>query len=112
MLKVTDVLPQEVASALKQLQRGAKREAITTSSTYMIRVDNVSTPAATRQLKNALRSAGFTIDPQFRGEAKSESISVNLNGRSGDDVVAALEAEVGPFDVLSLDSKAAILKAR
>jgi len=112
MMKVDDVLPREVASALKQLQRSAKREAVAAATTYMIRIDNIGTPTATRQVKTALRSAGFAIDPQFRGEARTESISVTLNGKSGDDVVAALEPVVGPFDVLSLDSKAAVLKGR
>jgi hypothetical protein len=112
MMKVDDVLPREVASALKQLQRSAKREAVAAATTYMIRIDNIGTPTATRQVKTALRSAGFAIDPQFRGEARTESISVTLNGKSGDEVVAALEPVVGPFDVLSLDSKAAVLKGR
>ncbi len=112
MMKVHDVLPREVASALKELQRAAARESTVAATSYAIRIDRISSPTTTRSIKDALRGAGFTIASQFRGEAKSETITVTLNGKTGDDVVAVLESFLGGFDVLSLDARTAELKAR
>ena len=110
--KVDDVLPREIARAMKQLSRADLRETATAVSTYSIRIDNVASPAATRAIKDALRSAGFGATPEFRGEARTESINVNLNGKRGDDVMAIMESLLGPYDVLSMDSKAVVLRAR
>ena len=79
---------------------------------YPIRVENVASPAATRELKAVLRGAGLVLASRFRGEARTEEIDVALPGKTGEDVMALLEPLLDAFDVVSLDSRSAILRAR
>lgn len=110
--KAAAVLPVEVSRALRQLERSGERESAAARVSYPIRVDNVSSPAATSALKQALRSAGFGVSSQFRGDARSEALTVTLNGRSGADVTSVLEPLLGSFDVVLMDERSTVLKAR
>ncbi len=110
--KAAAVLPGEVSRALRQLERSGARESEAARVSYPIRVDNVSSPAATSALKQALRSAGFGVSSQFRGEARSEALTVTLNGRTGADVTSVLEPLLGSFDVVLMDERSTVLKAR
>ncbi len=108
--KVDDVLPREVTRAVRQMERTDAREADVAEKTYSIRIENVTSPAATRGLKDALRAAGLGVSTRFRGEAKAEDIDVTLAGKKGDDVVALLEPFLDSFTALSMDSRATVLR--
>jgi hypothetical protein len=110
--KASDIIPGEITRALRQNQRTEARTSTAAASEYMVRIDNVTNPSATIALKQALRNAGFVVSTQFRGAAASESITVKLNGKSGGDVSATLELQLEHYDVVSLDDRAAILKAK
>ncbi len=110
--KVDDVLPREVTRAVRQLERADARDAVVAEKTYSIRIENVTSPAATRGLKDALRAAGLGVSTRFRGEAKAEDIDVTLAGKKGDDVVALLEPFLDSFTALSMDSRATVLRFR
>ena len=110
--KADEILPGEISKAVKQSQRMEARSAQAASTTYLIRLDNVSSPLASTQMKQALRGSGFSVTTQFRGEAKSETVSVTLNGKTGDDVMATIEPFLGSFDVVTMDDKNTVLKAK
>lgn len=110
--KVDDVLPREVSRAVRQLGRAEARSAEAAARSYPIRVENVASPAATRELKAVLRGAGLVLASRFRGEARTEEIDVALPGKTGEDVMALLEPLLDAFDVVSLDSRSAVLRAR
>ncbi len=110
--KADSVMPDELRSAVKKVQRAEKREGASASTTYVIRVDNITSPAATASMKQALRSAGMTVAPQFRGEAKTETITVTMNGKTGADVMALIEPFLGKFDVSTMDERSTVLKAK
>jgi hypothetical protein len=110
--KTSDIIPGEITRAIRQNQREAVRAAATTATEYVIRIDNVTNPAATTELKQVLRNSGFALSTQFRGQAASESISVKLNGRTGSDVATVLEQQLGQYDVVNLDDHGAILRAK
>jgi hypothetical protein len=110
--KASDILPGEITRAMRQNQRTEARVSTTATTEYLVRIDNVTTPGATTALKQALRNAGFVVSTQFRGAAASESITVKLNGKSGGDVSAALEAQLEHYDVMNMDGHGAILKAK
>lgn len=102
------VLPGELKRAVDDLSRAATREA-GPALTYSIRVDNVSSPAESDSLKRALQAAGFTFSNSYRGASRSETITVQLNGRSPSDARAVVERNVAGFDVTSMDERSAIL---
>ncbi len=108
VVKAAALLPQELRKGLQQMNRTEKREAAAT--TYLIRVDGVGNPASTVALKQALRQGGYTIRPQFRSEAKTETITVELGGKTGADVMALLEAHLGAYQVQTFDERNAILR--
>jgi hypothetical protein len=110
--KASDILPGEIARALRQNQQTKARSVTATASEYVVRIDNVTNLSGTTALKQALRNAGFSVSTQFRAAAASESITVKLNGKSGDAVSATLEQQLQGYDVISLDDHAAILKAK
>ncbi|MBI1754103.1 MAG: hypothetical protein HY014_10495 [Acidobacteria bacterium] len=110
--KADSVLPEELRAALRKTTRAEARSSAAAATTYVIRVDNIKSPAATAALKQALRNAGFTVTPQFRGEAKSETIQVALNGKSGSDVMALIEPHLGAYDVDTMDERATVLKGK
>jgi hypothetical protein len=110
--KASNILPGEIVRALRQNQRNEARASTNAASEYVVRIDNVSNPAATNALKQALREAGFVLSTQFRGAASSESITVKLNGKSGADVSARLEQQLEHYDVVSMDDHEAILKIK
>ncbi|MDP2875682.1 MAG: hypothetical protein Q8O00_05815 [Holophaga sp.] len=110
--KADSVLPDELRSALRKVTRAEVRENASAATTYVIRVDNVKSPATASALKQALRGAGFTVTPQFRGEAKSETITVTLNGKTGSDVMALIEPHLAAFDVSTMDERATVLTAK
>ncbi len=112
MLRADAVLPDELRKAVKTTQRGAKREAAQASTSYAVRVDGITSPAATVSLKQALRAAGMTVTPAFRGEAKSESITVGLNGKTGADAMAALEPFLDKFEVITMNDRETVLRAK
>lgn len=110
--KASNILPGEIVRAMRQNQRTETRVSTNVVSEYVVRIDNVSNPAATNALKQALREAGFVLVTQFRGAASSESITVKLNGKSGADVSARLEQQLEHYDVVSMDDHEAILKIK
>jgi hypothetical protein len=110
--KASDIIPGEITRALRQNLRTEARASTSAANEYLVRIDNVTNPGATTALKQALRNAGFVLSTQFRGAAASESITVKLNGKAGGDVSAALEQQLEHYDVVSLDDRAAILKAK
>jgi hypothetical protein len=110
--KASDIIPGEITRALRQNLRTEARASTSAANEYLVRIDNVTNPGATSALKQALRNAGFVLSTQFRGAAASESITVKLNGKAGGDVPAALEQQLEHYDVVSLDDRAAILKAK
>jgi hypothetical protein len=112
LLKSASVLEAEMSRALKELERRSQRKETAQATAYEIRVDNVANPAATRSIKAALREAGFVPNAVFRGNVKSESLSVPLQGKRGDEVQAVLEPLLGPYEVLLMDQSGCVLKAR
>jgi len=110
--KADSVLPEELRSALRKVTRAEARESASAATTYLIRVDNIKSPAVTPAPKQALRHAGNTVTPQFRGEARSETINVALNGKTGSDVMALLEPHLGTFDVGTMDERTTVLKGK
>lgn len=112
MHKADSLLPDELRAAVKKTQRAEKRETASASSTYVIRVDNIASPASTAAIKQALRGAGMTVSPQFRGEARSETITVGLNGKTGSDVLALLETLIDKFAVETMDERNTVLKGK
>jgi hypothetical protein len=112
LTKASNILPGEIVRAMRQNQRTEARVSANIVSEYLVRIDNVSNPAATNALKQALREAGFVLSTQFRGVASSESITVKLNGKSGADVSARLEQQLEHYDVVSMDDHEAILKIK
>jgi hypothetical protein len=110
--KADDILPGEIRKALNATQRMMQQDAQAAATSYTIRVDNIVSPAATVAIKQALRSAGLGVTPQFRGGSKSENIAVALNGKSGNDVMAILEPFLAAFDVVTMDERSTVLKAR
>lgn len=110
--KADGVLPEELRSGLRKVTRAETRGTAAAATTYVIRVDNIKSPAATSALKQALRGAGFTVTPQFRGEAHSETIQVALNGKTSSDVMALIEPHLGTFDVDTMDERTTILKGK
>jgi hypothetical protein len=102
------VLPGELKHAVDDLTRSAARDAGPVS-TYSVRVDNVSSMAASDGLKQALRAAGFTVNDSYRGASRSETIIIQLNGRSPSEARAVVERNIAGFDVTSLDERSAIL---
>ncbi|MBL0313275.1 MAG: hypothetical protein IPP78_11295 [Holophagaceae bacterium] len=112
MRKADSVLPDELRAAVKKTQRAEKRENASASTTYVIRVDNIASPASTAAIKQALRGAGMTVSPQFRGDARSETITVAMNGKTGSDVLALLETLIDKFAVVTMDERNTILKGK
>ncbi|MEN6528032.1 MAG: hypothetical protein ABFD65_16250 [Candidatus Polarisedimenticolia bacterium] len=111
MRKADEVLVTEVSKALQQAERAERRQADAAATNYVVRIDNLANPAISAPLKKALRAQGFALSAQFRGEARSETISVTLAGRSGADVVGVLEGLVGDFDVKTMDERTTVLAA-
>ncbi len=109
--KADSVLPDELRSALRKVARAETRETAAAATTYIIRVDNIQSPMATLNIKQALRNGGFAIKPEFRGDAHSETIYVDLKGKTGMDVMAVIEPLLGRFVVNSMDDKNTLLKA-
>lgn len=112
MRKADTVLPDELRAAVKKTQRADKRETAAAATTYVIRVDNIASPGATAAIKQALRGAGMTVSPQFRGDSRSEIITVALNGKSGSDVLALLETLLDKFEVGTMDERSTVLKGK
>jgi hypothetical protein len=110
--KASEIIPREITNAMKQNQRSDLRISTSAASEYFLRIDNVTSPTATAALKQEFRNAGFNVSTQFRGASASESITVSLNGKSGADVSAMIERQLGQYDVISLDDHGAILRAK
>lgn len=102
------VLPGELKHAVDDLSRSAARDAGPVS-TYSVRVDNVSSMAESDNLKQALRAAGFTVNDSYRGASRSETMVIQLNGRSPSEARTVIERNITGFDVTSLDERSAIL---
>ncbi len=110
--KAAGVLPNELTAAIRKLDRESSRNQISSSTVYVIRVDNVLSPDASERIKGALRAAGFTIKQQFRGTAHSETITVELNGRNGGEVSSLVQSNRGSLNLSNIDDTSAILAAR
>jgi hypothetical protein len=110
--KADSVLPEEIRAGLRKATRAESRENAAAATVYVIRVDQIKSPVATSALKQALRGAGFTVTPQFRGEAQTETITVALNGKTGADVMALIEPHLGTFEVATMDERTTVLKGK
>jgi len=110
--KADSVLPEEIRAGLRKATRAESRENASAATTYVIRVDQIKSPAATSALKQALRGGGFTVTPQFRGEAQTETINVALNGKTGADVMALIEPHLGTFEVATMEERTPVLKGK
>lgn len=110
--KTDEVLQTELTRAIRTGERSVARDAIASSTSYLIRIDNLDSPTSVSGITRALRGAGFTISQQFRGAASTETITVRLDGKSGADVLAVLESQVSGFDVVSMDEHGTVLRNR
>jgi len=107
LYKVDEILPREIKQAMTKMGRAEQREASQAAMYYTIQVINAA-PTASLPIRNALTTAGFptaSVNRAYNGGAKSDMLTVTLNGKSGQDVMNAIEATLDKFDVLQFDDK-------
>jgi hypothetical protein len=112
MLKVDEILPREIKQAVAKMQRADQREAASAAAYYVIVVDNASSMMASSAIRSALSSAGFQATRNFNGLAKTDTITVTLNGKTGQDVMNAVESSMDKFDVLIMNDQNARVRAK
>jgi hypothetical protein len=112
MLKVDEILPREIKQAVQKIARAEQREAVASATTYVIQVDNAASMTASLQVRSALSAAGFGVNRSYNGQAKTDTLTVSLNGKSGQDVMAAIESLMDRFDVQVMDEKSARIKVK
>ncbi len=110
--KVEDVLPGQIKQALRRAQNAEIREATQVLVSYSIVIENPPSFTTSTPIRAALKQAGFAFDRgQFRA-GQAETLTITLNGRSGQNVMEAIEGALGAFEVLSMDKQNAHVRAR
>ena len=112
MLKVDDILPGEIKQALQKMQRADQREAANAAVYYVIVVDNATSLSTSAPIRTALTAAGFKVDRSINGLAKTHTLTVTLDGKTGQDVMNAIEGAMDVYDVQTMDSQGTRVKAK
>jgi hypothetical protein len=112
MLKVDDILPGEIRQALQKMHRAEKREAAATATSYVIVVDNATALSTSSSIRSALTAAGFKVERSINGTAKVHTLTVALNGKTGDDVLNTIEETMDTFEIETMDNQGARVKAK
>jgi hypothetical protein len=112
MMQVDEILPDEINQALQKMQRSEKREASNSAAFYVIVVDNATTMTASTPIRNALTTAGFKVERTINGLAKTHTLTVSLNGKTGEDVMNAIEGAMDTYDVQTMDNQGSRVKVK
>jgi hypothetical protein len=112
MMQVDDILPGEIKQALQKMQRSEKRVHAAAATSYIIVVDNAASFSASAPIREALVEAGFKVERSVNGLAKTHTLTVTLNGRTGEDVMNAIEKVVDAFDVQTMDNEGTRVKVK
>lgn len=112
MLKVDDILPAEITQALQKMQRADQREAAASAAFYVIVVDNAATLTASTPIRSALAAAGYEVERSINGLAKTQTLTVKLNGKTGENVMDAIENALGTYTVETMDGQGARVSAK
>jgi hypothetical protein len=112
MMKVDEILPGEIKQALQKIQRTDQREAANAAVNYVIVIDNATSLSASAPIRTALTAAGFKVDRSINGLAKTHTLTVTLDGKTGQDVMNAIEGAMDGYDVLTMDNQGTRVKAK
>jgi hypothetical protein len=112
MMKVDEILPGEIKQALQKMQRTDQREAANAAVYYVIVIDNATSLSTSAPIRNALTAAGFKVDRSINGLAKTHTLTVTLDGKTGTDVMNAIEGAMDVYDVQTMDSQGTRVKAK
>jgi hypothetical protein len=103
------VLPAELDEAVKRLNRTEKFQAAP-PVTYEITITNVDGTDRSNGIKDALRAVRLKYQSDYNSRTRTETIKVELDGRSGRSARAVVEANAAPFRMTSLDERQASLR--
>ena len=112
LMKVDEILPEEILRALQKMQREERRESAAAAMEYVIEVENASTMSACTPIRDALKAAGFQVDQSINGLSKTHTVTVALNGRNARDVMNAIENALDAYDVQTMDVQGTRVKAK
>jgi hypothetical protein len=112
MLKVDDILPGEITQALQKMQRADQREAAASAAFYVIVVDNATTMSASTPIRTALSAAGYKVERSINGLAKTQTLTVTLNGKTGQNVMDAIENALDVYTVQTMDGQGTRVTAK
>jgi hypothetical protein len=112
LLDVDARLPNEIRIAMQRMAQENKRQAIQAATFYEITVENASSPKSALSIESALNNAGFEVDRSFNGSSKTLSLKISLNGKTGKDVIRAIDQASDSFDFLEQNDGITRLKAR
>ncbi len=112
MMKVDDILPGEIQRALQKMQRADQREATASASFYVIVVENATAMSASGPIRTALTAAGFKVERSINGLAKTQTLTVTLNGKTGQDVMNAIDNALDTYTVQTEDGEGARVIAK
>ena len=112
MMKVDDIMPAEIKQAMQKLTREQQRTAAAESTYYIITVDNATTLSASTGIRTALTNTGFKVERSINGLAKTQTLTVTLNGKNGQDVMNAIEGAVDTFEIETMDDHETRVKVK
>jgi hypothetical protein len=112
IFKVDEILPGEIRQALEKMQRSEKRAQAAATTSYVIVVDNATSLSASAPIREALVEAGFKVERSINGLAKTHTLTVTLNGKTGEDVMNAIEKIVDAFDIQTMDNEGTRVKVK
>ena len=112
MMQVDDILPGEIRQALQKMQRSEKRANAAAATAYVVVVDNATSFSASAPIRDALVNGGFKVERSINGVAKTHTLTVTLNGKTGEDVVNSIEKVVDSYDVQTMDNQGTRVKVK
>ena len=98
--------------ALKDWQAGGRQKVQTQEREYTIKITEANNPSVAAKFIAALKAAGFTPTRTFDGASRMVQITVELNGKRGEEAQTAIEPLLDNFDVDRMDASQTILRVK
>jgi hypothetical protein len=70
-------------------------------------INNAAALSASAPIRTALTAAGYKVDRSINGLAKTQTLTVTLNGKTGQDVMNAIENSLDTYTIQTMDDQGA-----
>lgn len=99
--KAEAAMPREIREAAKHRQRLNNGQV----AQFLVKIANSQHPSNSLPMRQALKAAGFQFSHEFKGDAQTETLRIDIIGKSVEQLKELIEPLTSKFEIRSMDDR-------